>query len=290
MNTHSLQSLRRSHAAMNTWFEAEVRGEDPDHLDAVLSSLFDEVDRVERLLSRFDPRSEVARVNREARSHPARVGVELFELLNGCQAAWKRSDGYFDVSASAPDGSFDAVELDEESRTVRFTRPGLAFDFGGIGKGYALDRAAEILDQFGVEHAFLHAGTSSVLALGHDAEGDAWKIGVRDPFLPPGVAPELFAIRSRDRGFSCSAVFGHNQGTSDVIDPRQGRPLSEPAACVALATSGAMAEVYSTALLAMGRDSAGRYSAKLAESGVSAAWIAPGDDGPVWEWINGGAT
>ncbi|MCA1685754.1 MAG: FAD:protein FMN transferase, partial [Planctomycetia bacterium] len=92
------ETVRRAHPAMGTWFEAVLRGDDAEHLDAVASAAFDEVDRVERLLSRFDPGSEVSRVNREAAGRPVLVSHELMQILTACAHAWESSLGWFDVS------------------------------------------------------------------------------------------------------------------------------------------------------------------------------------------------
>lgn len=286
-------TLNARHPAMGTWFEAVLRGDDAGHLGAVASAVFDEVDRVERLLSRHDPRGEVARVNREASGRHVLVGFELVEILRVCRAAWEASDGAFDVAASAgpgpPGRPFGGVEIDPDRRTVRFARPGLALDFGGFGKGYALDRASEIVEAQGVRHALIHGGTSSFRAAGDDGRGDGWSVGVRNPDRPPGVAGELFRVVLRDEGFSCSAVYGHNPGVSDLIDPRRGRELTEPAGCVAVAGVAARADVASTALLVMGRGDARSHAARLAGAGGRVAWFGPGADGcpPAWEWHSG---
>src|SRR4051794_36708007 len=114
--------LRRAHPAMGTWFEAVLGGDDAEHLDAVASAVFAEIDRVERLLSRFDPRSEVARVNRDASARPVVIDHELLGVLLACRIAWQETAGAFDVVASSGQGvrSFDQVEIDPDRRTVRF--------------------------------------------------------------------------------------------------------------------------------------------------------------------------
>ncbi len=273
--------LRRGHPAMNTWFEAILAGEDVEHLDAVASAVFEEIDRVEKWLSRFDSTSEISRLNREAFAKPVRVSPELLEILSVCQRACDETGGAFDVTASlgAASPSRRSIEIDPSARTVKFSKEDMRLDLGGFGKGYALDSAAAIVRAQGVENALLHGGTSSIRAVGPRE----WAVGVRDPFQGFDEAPELFQVALGDRGFSCSAVFGHNdqgQGTSDLIDPRRGQRLEEPAACVVLAGTAARAEVWSTALLAMGHDEAERFTVH----DIEAIWIAPG---PRWEWIVG---
>jgi thiamine biosynthesis lipoprotein len=278
---HLIQGRR---AAMGTWFEVSLAGADPEHLAAVAESVLDEVERVERLLSRFDPRSEIARINREAGGRAVLVDREVLGILLTCQAAWKQTAGSFDVTAGR--GTFAAVVIDPAARTVRFDRPGAALDLGAIGKGYALDRGAAILAAQGVESAFVHGGTSSALAVGCDAEGRPWSVAVRDPFAPADAAAELFRIELEGRGFSCSATRMAGQAASDLIDPHSGKPLEGQSACLALAPDATQAEILSTALLCMGKAMAVEHCARYG-SGESfhVAWVESRHDRPVWDWL-----
>jgi thiamine biosynthesis lipoprotein len=184
--------IHRQRPAMGTWFEARLVGDDREHLQAVAEAVLDEVERIERLLSRFDQRSEVARINREAAHRAVQLDFEVLGILQTCRQAWERTEGSFDVTA--PRCEFGAVAIDPEARTVRFQQPGLALDLGGIGKGYALDRGAAIVAAHGVVSAFLHGGTSSILAIGRDEAGQPWPIGVRDPLATADRAAELFRV------------------------------------------------------------------------------------------------
>src|SRR5262249_7434368 len=142
--------------AMGTAFEVFLAGDDEEHLGAVADAVLEEVVRVERLLSRFDPSSEIARINRLAGQHPVVVDFEVFAILKACRAYHRLTGGYFDVTATHAAGQADtgeagdALVLDEGRRTVSFARPGLAIDPGGFGKGYALDRARALMRTFDV--------------------------------------------------------------------------------------------------------------------------------------------
>jgi thiamine biosynthesis lipoprotein len=276
-----LHVIHRVRPAMGTWFEARLVGDDLEHLDATAEAVLDEVQRVERLLSRFDRRSEVARINREAAHHPVRIDVDILRLLQTCRRAWERTEGYFDVTA--PRCALAAVAIDPEARTVRFQEPDLALDLGGIGKGYALDRAAEILAAQGIGSALLHGGTSSILALGRDETDQPWPVAVRDPRVRAPEAVELFQLRVSGRGFSCSATLSPGQQRSDVVDPVGCAPLTGNAACIVLARNATEAEYLSTALLCMGKTKARRYVARTGEAAAfEAAWIDGGDAGVSW--------
>jgi thiamine biosynthesis lipoprotein len=272
---------------MATLFEVVLLGDDDEHLAAVAEAALDEITRVEGLLSRHDPRSEVARLNREAAEKEVLVDRELFELLQVCDVYHILTGCYFDpaaVLAKSPGAkaSFRHVVLDNEKRTVRFETPALMLDFGATGKGYALDQTAALIRSFGVERALLHGGTSSILALGLDRNGKPWPIGIR----PPGAADdgmELAQIRLCDQGYSCSAVFSAGEQVSDIVNPRSLSPLDKQAACVVIASNAFEAELYSTALLAMGMDEARAYTEKAGPE-VSVGWIGMAND-PAITWF-----
>lgn len=279
--------LRRP--AMATWFELWLAGDDPEHLEAVGHAALDEVDRVEHLLSRFDPAAEIARVNREAASGPTRVDPELFAVLEECMRRHQETDGFFDIAATRrggpPRSLPESVRLDPALRTVEFVDGEVRLDLGGYGKGYALDRMADVLDRFGVESALMHGGASSVLARGERSGGEPWPVRIRDPFRPDGSVVE---VALRDAGLSYSAVLGPGTEESDILNPRTGERLTEQAGCVVLAPTASEAEVFSTALLAMGRESAcallrrGRFG-----SAVRAAWIDRSVGAVALHWIDG---
>src|SRR3954451_2484236 len=125
-------AIQRRRPAMGTWFEVRLLGDDPQHLADVAEAVLDEVERIDRLLSRFDPRSEIARINGEAARRAVRVDFEVLGLLETCRTAWQQTRGCFDVTT--PSGTFEALEIDPVRRTIRFGEPGLAIDLGGIGK------------------------------------------------------------------------------------------------------------------------------------------------------------
>lgn len=268
--------LHLSRPAMATRFELWVVGDEPEQLEAVGTAALDEVLRVERLLSRFDPAAELARVNREAPAGRVLVDRELFAVLEDCLRRHEETGGFFDIAAARHGGGrgplTDSVRLDPAARTVEFLDAGVRLDLGGYGKGYALDLMAQVLDRYGVESALMHGGTSSILARGRQVDGLPWQVGIRDPFAPGDA--RLREIPLRDAGLSYSAVLSEPGGVSDILDPHSGEPLREQAACVVEAPTATEAEVYSTALLAMGREVAEEFlRAGRARTRIRAGWI-----------------
>ena len=171
---------------MRTRFEFVLQGDDAVLLRSAGEEALAEIAAAEQLLSRFRKDAVVARINRAAGAQAVAVPPALLELLKTCRAVHDASAGAFDPTAAA-DGTrlgfagLARVAWDQRAASLRFTHPAVTLDFGGIGKGYALDRAADALEDAGVVHALLHGGTSSVLALGPRADGTPWPVGVPDP-------------------------------------------------------------------------------------------------------------
>ena len=146
---------------MATRFEVWLVGDDREHLAAVGEAVLDEIERVESLLSCFDPASEIYRVNQSASTTPVLVDYELYAVLQDCVDRFACTDGFFSVARvarvvndassitrgqSAPRLPLtEAVELVDEQRMVRFTDENVVIDLGGYGKGYALDSAGTYL-------------------------------------------------------------------------------------------------------------------------------------------------
>lgn len=266
----TVATIHRTRPAMGTLFEAMLVGDDEEHLAAVAEAVLDEVVRIERLLSRFDPRSEISRINRLAANQPVVVDCEVTWLLKTCFAARNWTEGCFDITAStqtlACRGAAAHIEFDVNQRRIRFTSPDIQLDLGGIGKGYALDRGAELLAEYGVENALLHGGTSSVLARGRDERGETWAIALRHP----ASGERMETTKLCDQALSCSAV----NEQADIIDPRSGEPLTGTDGCAVITTSATEAEIYSTALLCIGRERAAQFMVEHTAEAIELIWMA----------------
>ncbi len=254
---------------MATRFEFVLHGTDAAALRAAAEEALDEVDRLENHLSLYRPHTDIARINAGAAASPVRIAPETFRLLQHAVALSAATRGAFDVTAGAlvrawgflggPGGGADPaaltaardcvgtdrLELNESDFTVRFARPGVLVDLGSIGKGYALDRAAEMLREAGVTSALLHGGTSTVIALGQPPEAGSWKIAL------PGAG----SVTLRDESLSVSAGWGKaftdamGRELGHVIDPRRGEPVSGRRYAAVVAASAAVSDALSTAAL-----------------------------------------
>jgi len=210
-----LRDVRRfSHEAMATVFEVHGVHADARYAAQAAQAAFDLADRLERELSRFLPNSDIGRVNHLAAGERTRVSPSTMECLVIARHVFDLTGGAFDVSIGT---GLPSLELDPDDFLVRATSSGVRIDLGGIGKGYAVDLMAELLEEWGLGMALVHGGFSSVLALEAPAGRDGWPLTLSDPGAPSRVLARL-SVRQTALGAS-----GLRKG-DHIVDPRTGEP------------------------------------------------------------------
>jgi len=260
---------RFSHEAMGTFFEIFIPGEDPTYAGQAAREAFREIDRLERLFSRFDKTSEISRINRLPAGGEIAVGIETFECLSLAETVRLETGGAFDINAriaarTGPEGEpagrpaypgplGQAFDLVHEAGAFVIRRPedyppefpGLDLDLGAVGKGYALDQALAVLREWGIENALLHGGTSTALAAGSPSpeEGEGWLVGVGAGW--PG-APSSVSLSGRALSGSGTEVKGRH-----ILDPHTGRPARGHLAAWASSPTAALSDALSTAFFVM---------------------------------------
>jgi FAD:protein FMN transferase len=292
--------------AMATRFEIVVWGGHEPALRAAAEEALDEVQRIEAQLSLYRPDSEVAHLNARAAQDWVRVESGLFGLLQRAKQLSQETEGAFDITVAplvrcwgfmggsgkqpAKTAIAEArkcvgmhlVELDTETFRVRFARPGVMLDFGAIGKGYAIERAVELLREAGITSAIIHGGTSTAYALGQPPDHPAWKIGIE---APPQTAADSLAplavVELRDEALSVSAVWGksfESKGKTygHIIDPRTGYPAAAAELAAVVLASATETDALSTALLTLGMDGHDHIAALRPEIRTLAAQREPG--------------
>lgn len=268
--------------AMATRFELVLHGDNPVALRSAGEEALAEIDRLEDQLSLYRPTSEIAHVNARAAKAPVMVTPEVFQLLAWAKRLTAETGGAFDITVGPlvrcwgfmgghghPANEAELaqarecvgihlVELDAKERTVRFARPGVMIDLGAIGKGYALEKAVELLREAGVASALVHGGTSTAYAIGSPPGHDRWTIAIE---RPPETAAEASAVIStvalKDEALSVSARWGRQFEESGVkyghvLDPKTGRPASRAVLAAVVLPSATETDALSTALLTVG--------------------------------------
>lgn len=277
-----LHTLVVGREAMACRFEVAFNaGEVADDTEMAVDAL-DLIDQIEERISIYRPTSEFSRINATAAAGWVDVSPEVWPLLVRGRELWELTHGAFDLAAGSlvrawgflrregrtPDAAALAaaraaagmqhVEFDVERRRVRFLRPGVEINPGAIGKGWALDRALEMLRAAGVPSVLLHGGSSSVRALGTQgpatAERAGWRVGIRDP-LRPGRRLATVTLLDRALGTSGSGTqFFVDRGRrlGHILDPRSGLPAEGVLSATVVAPRAAAADALSTALYVLG--------------------------------------
>jgi FAD:protein FMN transferase len=236
---------RFAHQAMATVFEVHCAHEDQGYARQAAHAAFDLVDRLEQEMSRFIGNSDVSRINELGAGQSTRVSPATLQCLEIARHMFDLTSRAFDISIGS---GLDGLELVSDEFTVRARTAGVRLDLGGIGKGYAVDRAAELLEEWEIRRALVHGGFSSVLALEPPPGADGWPLTLS---APEPEARVLARISARQKAFSAS---GTRKG-DHILDPRTGQPVRNRAVWVAiggrqegaLESPTAVAEALSTA-------------------------------------------
>ncbi len=242
------QRREESAEAMGATFTLILYGQEAARLEAAVEEAFRELRRLEEMLSPFRPESEWSRVNLHAeRGVP--VSPELFQLLSRCQEFSRHSQGAFDISIGplmeiwrASHGEernpwpeemasacrrvgFSFLQLNPEGREVRFLRPGMRLDPGGIGKGYAVDRIVDVLRARRVRRAMVVGGGSSIRGLGAPPDRpEGWSVLIADPRNPQRPASRVFLSNESLSTSGSSRPIGgkFGSGRDHIFDPVSG--------------------------------------------------------------------
>ncbi len=293
--------------AMGCDFGVFAFGEDRGLLRSAAEVAVEEIERLEHLLSHYLPESEISYLNAHAAKEPVRIHPEVFELIERAVHLSEETDGAFDITVmplvrcwgffegigQIPDSRTLAetlervgssrLRLSAENLTIAFAREGVEVHLGAIGKGYAVDRAIEVLRDAGVEAAMVHGGYSSVRAYGAPPDTGGWQINLPHPLYPDRSLAHLLL---RNRAISTSSAaeqyferagrrYGH------ILDPRTGMPVENELLCVSvLADEATVTDALSTAFFVLGEEATREYI--LTHPGVQVVLLRQGDEQTEW--------
>jgi thiamine biosynthesis lipoprotein len=250
----------REEAIMGTRIAVQLWSEDPrqavDAIDAVMADMH----RTDALMSTYKPESQLSQVNAHGYERPVQVDADIIDVVQKSIEYSRLSEGVFDVTyasvgylydyrthqhpteaqiaAALPGVDYRQVLIDPQARTIRFMKPGMRIDLGGIAKGWAVDRGIEILRRAGIQHAMVNAGGDTAL-LG-DRLGKPWVVGIRDPRKSGAVVAR---IPLQDEAISTSGDYEryfeeNGQRYHHIIEPGTGK---SPAAVRSVTVIGANA-------------------------------------------------
>lgn len=253
--------------------------------EAAIAKALDEVERLDDVLSNYEADSDISKLVRDARHKAVEVDTSLFEIIQKSVDLSRRSGGKFDVTigpllkvwkkakeeerkptseeiaAARRCVGYDKIELTPPNR-ILIRSDCAEIDVGGIGKGYAVERAMNILKAAGIDNALINAGSSSIAGIGAPPDGKGWPVR----FIENGSGSRSLFLK--DTSIATS------EQTGSILDPSTGNPTSERMTVSVLAPSATLSDGLSTTLLLMSIED----GKKLLEGypDVSAFWIAPG--------------
>jgi thiamine biosynthesis lipoprotein len=268
------QPTRRTQFIMGTLVEITVSHSDPDIIQTATTQAFDEMKRIEQLMSTYLPDSEISRINRAAGKEAIPVSPEVEEVIREGIYWSEQSGGAFDITIEPLvylwnfDGEKEIIprestlrktaslvnykDIEIKDHTVRLKRRGMAINVGGLAKGYAVDRAISIL-RSKVPNGIVNAG-GDLFAFGQKNKQTPWNIGLQHPRKPQELLA-AFAVQNQaiatsgdyQRYFIKDGIRYHH-----IFDPQTGRPARLMVSTTIITTEVMDADAMATAVFVMG--------------------------------------
>lgn len=262
---------------MGSRFDITVVAKDPVEGDVYIDMAISEITRIEKLISSWDPNSQTSEINRNAGLKPVKVDAELFNLIKRGIGISKLTDGAFDISYASMDkiwkfdGSmtvmpsedsikasvakvgYQNIILDKENQTVFLKLAGMKIGFGAIGKGYAADKAKDLLKSKGVVAGIINA-SGDMNTWGKQPDGKEWKVAITNPM----DKNKVFALLPITNGAVVTSgnyekyVTFNDIRYTHIIDPRSGYPATGIISVTVFAPKAELADALATSVFVMG--------------------------------------
>lgn len=273
------QPYKRTLKLMGSRFDITVVGKDSLEANGFIDMAVNEISRIERLISSWDPNSQTSEINRNAGIAAVKVDAELFDLIMRAKGISRLTDGAFDISYASMDkiwkfdGSMtempsgesitnsvakvgvDNVLLDKANSTVFLKIQGMKIGFGGIGKGYAADSAKDLLISKGVVSGIINA-SGDMNTWGKQPDGSEWKVAITNPM----DKNKVFALLPITNGAVVTSgnyekyVTFNGVRYTHIIDPRTGYPATGITSVTVFAPKAELADALATSVFVMGKD------------------------------------
>jgi FAD:protein FMN transferase len=284
--------------AMGTMFDIVAYHASGQKAERAIEVALAEIVRLDHVLSHYDAQSDLSKLIRTGRTGFVGVDPALYDVLSQSMEISRRSGGSFDVTVGplvrlwqnaqesghppAPEAiaktkrcvGYEKVQLMPPDR-VHLDSDCVSIDLGAIGKGYAVERAMQILQGAGIEHAVVNAGQSSIAAIGHPPDRSGWMVDL-------GVdGTGLGEIELRDSSIATSRqgrvpIASGARGYGDIIDPARGRPVESTVTVIVRIGSATQADALSTTLLLLPIEEGKRVLEGF--PGAAAVWLSATGD------------
>jgi thiamine biosynthesis lipoprotein len=287
------QMFHKKKYVMGTVFDVVVYDSSQAHAEQAMEAALEEIVRLDWVMSDYKPDSELSKLNRSAHNQPQTVSPDLYRVIAESLPYSKLSGGKFDVTIAPLADRWKAVSRGEpppspaERQALRecvgyekvqmippdkieFHSPCLRIDLGSIGKGYAVDRAAEVLRARGIKNALIDAGGSTFYGMGAPPGSAGWLVHLRDPSqkIDPQV---LLCENSASTSEQTPKSLLGNDVAGHIIDPADGTPLKTRYALSVVTKTGTASDALSTTLLLVGPEKGKAIVAGVKDT--AAIWV-----------------
>jgi thiamine biosynthesis lipoprotein len=272
-------TVKKTLKLMGTRFEVTVVAPNEEIGYINIDEAVSEIQRIEKIISSWDENSETSLINKNAGIKPVKVSPELFGLIERSIRISEITDGAFDITYASMDniwkfdGSMEtapkeedirkAVEkigyqkivMDPKNQTVFLPEPGMCIGFGAIGKGYAADKAKELMVSKDVKGGIINA-SGDLTTWGTKVTGEKWLVGIANPLSKDKVFSWLPVIESSvaTSGNYEKFITLNGKKYSHIIDPRTGYPTTGINSVSIFAKQAELCDALATAVFIMGRD------------------------------------
>lgn len=273
------EPFKRTIKLMGSRFDIAVVAKDSIEGQEYINLAVSEITRIEKLISSWNPNSQTSEINKNAGVQPVKVDVELFNLIQRGIGISTLTDGAFDISYASMDNiwKFDGsmtempeeaaikasvskvgyqnILLNKKDHTVFLKLKGMKIGFGAIGKGYAADKAKELLISKGVVAGIINA-SGDMNTWGKQPNGDSWQVAITNPMNKNKV----FALLPLDNGAVVTSgnyekyVTFNNTRYTHIIDPRSGYPATGIVSVTVFAPKAELADALATSVFVMGKE------------------------------------
>jgi FAD:protein FMN transferase len=288
-----VRPVHKTKYVMGTVYEIAAYDASAERASAAMDKAFAEIVRLDEMLSNYRPQSDLSRLNRDGHFHPVKIPADLYRVIEASLKYSRLSGGKFDITVAplvdmwkAALGGDHVLSLAEQEKlracvgyqkielippdAVEFRSSCMRIDVGSIGKGYAVDRAVEILRANGIENALVDAGQSSIYGIGAPPGQRAWEVHLRDPShrVDPTVMLSENSVSTSEQ--TPPSLLG-NETAGHIINPENGKPLETKYALSIVAKTGMASDALSTTLLLVGPEKGKAIVQEIADA--AAIWV-----------------
>ncbi|MCP2044321.1 FAD:protein FMN transferase [Pontibacter sp. HSC-36F09] len=274
-----LKTQKKVLLLMGTRFELVAVSEDEELANKAIEAGIQEIQRIEALISEWQPTSQTSAINRSAGGMPVPVDEELYELIRRSLRISELTGGAFDISWAAADkvwkfdGSmkempspetvensirhigYQKIQLIPETHSVFLKEEGMKIGFGAIGKGYAANRVRDLMRRMGIQSGVVNAA-GDLITWGKQADGQPWYIGIADPADKEKVFSWLTADHTAVVTSGSYEKYAQINGKryGHIIDPRTGYPVSGLKSVTIICPDAELADALATAVFVLGKE------------------------------------